>query len=128
MRLLIDTHVYAWWVQDDRRLSRRARAAMTDPNAELLVSAVVPWEIATKFHIGKWPEGGAILADLDAALVEDRLTPLPITLPHAARAGLFPWPHRDTFDRMLAAQAEIEQAVLVTADPIFAGAGVETLW
>lgn len=128
MKLLLDTHIYAWWVRDDRRLSRRVREAMISPESQLIVSAVVPWEIATKFRVGKWPEGGAILADLDAALVEDRLTPLPITLAHATRAGLLPWPHRDPFDRMLAAQAEMEGARLVTADPIFAGAGVEVMW
>lgn len=94
---------------------------------ELLLSAVVPWEIATKFRIGKWAGGGAILANLGEAIEAKRLTPLPITLVHAAEAGLLPWAHRDPFDRLLAAQAALENAVLVSADPVFAGAGIEIL-
>lgn len=128
MRLLLDTHAYAWWATGDRRLSRVARDAIETPDATVLVSAAIPWEIAAKFHIGKWERGDAILADLDRALTAQRLTGLPITLPHAARAGLLPWPHRDPFDRMFAAQAEIEEAVLVTADPAFGGIAVEILW
>ncbi len=128
MRLLIDTHAYAWWVTNDRRLSRRAREEMVAPTADLLVSAVVAWEIANKFRIGKWPGGDAILADLDLALVEDRLTALPITLAHARRAGLIASDHRDPFDRMLAAQAEAEGVAVVTADPVFRGMGIEVVW
>ena len=128
MRLRLDTHVYAWWATGDRRLSPTARAAIEAEEAELIVSAVVPFEIATKFHIGKWPGGDAILANLDDALRTQRLVPLPITLPHATRAGLLPWEHRDPFDRLLAAQAEIEGAALVTADPVFGGSGLEVMW
>lgn len=128
MRLLLDTHAYAWWVTNDRKLSRRARDAMVAADAELLISAVVPWELAMKFRLGKWPGADAILADLDAALVEDRLTPLPITLDHARRAGLLPGDHRDPFDRTLAAQARAERVAVVTADPVFARMGVEVVW
>ena len=128
MRLLLDTHAYAWWVTNDRKLSRRARDLMSAPDAVLLISAVVPWEIAFKFRLGKWPGADAILADLDAALIEDRLTPLPITLAHARRAGLLPSEHRDPFDRTLAAQAEAEGVPVVTADPVFGGMGVEVVW
>ena len=128
LKLLVDTHAYAWWATGDGRLTPRARAAVEDPGAELLISAVVPWELAIKLRAGKWPQADAILADLDAALVEDRLTPLPITLDHARRAGLLASDHRDPFDRVLAAQAEAEGAALVTADPAFARMGIEVLW
>jgi PIN domain nuclease of toxin-antitoxin system len=128
LRLLLDTHAYAWWVADDRRLPERTREVLVAAEAELLVSAVVPWELATKFRIGKWPGADLILADLAAALVEDRLTPLPITLDHARRAGLLASIHKDPFDRVLAAQAEIEGVPIVTADPAFRAMDVETLW
>lgn len=128
MRLLLDTHAYAWWATGDRRLTERARAALEAPEAELLISAVVPWELAIKLRAGKWPGAEAILVDLDAALVARRLTALPITLAHARRAGLLPSPHKDPFDRMLAAQAEIERTPIVTADPVFAAMGASVVW
>ena len=128
MRLLLDTHAYAWWVTDDPRLSSKARTSLISGLADVLVSAVVPWELATKLRLGKWPDAASILADLDAALVEDRLTPLTITLDHARRAGLLASAHKDPFDRLLAAQAEAEGVPIVTADPAFGAMGVETLW
>lgn len=76
---------------------------MIAPGTDLLIRAVMPWEIAMKLRVGKWPGAEAILTDLDAALV-DRLTALPITLAHARRVGLLPSPHKDPFDRMLTAQ------------------------
>ena len=128
MKLLLDTHVYAWWATGDRRLSRAARAGLETADAELLISSVVAWELANKLRIGKWPAAEAILGDLTSAVAAKRLTPLPITLAHARRAGLIPSDHRDPFDRLLAAQAEIEDAALVTADPAFGQLGVEVVW
>lgn len=128
MRLLLDTHAYAWWATGNPRLSRTARAALEAPGSEPIVSAIVAWEIATKFRIGKWPGGDRILEDLDSAIVAKRLTPLPVTLVHARRAGLLPADHRDPFDRLLAAQAEIERAAMVTVDPVFAEMGSEVVW
>ena len=128
MKLLLDTHAYAWWATGDRRLTRAAREGIESPEAVLLVSIVVAWEIANKFRLGKWPGADAILANLDEALVARRLTPLPVTLAHARRAGLLPSDHRDPFDRLLAAQAELEGAALVTADPVFRPLGLELLW
>lgn len=64
VRLLLDTHAYAWWATGNRKLSRRALVALEAPEAELLISAVVPWELAFKFRLGK-PGADAILADLD---------------------------------------------------------------
>lgn len=101
---------------------------MEADDSELLISAVVPWELATKFRIGKWPGADAILADLDSAVSTRRLTPLPITLAHARRAGLLSSRHKDPFDRVLAAQAEIEAISVVTADPAIAAMGVEMMW
>ncbi len=99
---------------------------MEADDSELLISSVVPWELATKFRIGKRPGADLILADLDSAVSIRRLTPLPITLGHARRAGLLPSPHKDPFDRVLA--AEIEAAPVVTVDPAVAAMGVEVVW
>jgi PIN domain nuclease of toxin-antitoxin system len=88
----------------------------------------VPWELAIKLRAGKWAQAEAILVDLDSALVARRLTGLPITLAHARRAGLLCSTHKDPFDRLLAAQAEIERASIVTADPVFRQIGLEVVW
>ena len=128
LRFLLDTHVYAWWVSDEFRLSRSVRELLSAPDAEPVISAVVPWELANKFRVGKWPTADAILRDLEAALREQRLMPLPISLDHARRAGLLAGEHRDPFDRMLAAQAQAEQIPVVTVDPAFARLGVPVIW
>ena len=94
----------------------------------MLVSAASIWEMATKHRRGRWPEVAMLLVDPEATLAAERMTGLPMTFAHARAAGQLTWDHRDPFDRMLAAQAIAEQATLVTADPIFAGVGVTTLW
>jgi PIN domain nuclease of toxin-antitoxin system len=128
VRILLDTHAYFWWETDHPKLSRRARELITAAETEVLVSAVVAWELATKAHLGKWPGAAEVVADVERALVEEAFAPLPIRLPHARAAGLLPSAHRDPFDRMLAAQAQIENVPLVSADPAFRGFAIEVLW
>src|SRR5207245_612501 len=112
----------------DPKLSRRAHAAIEDDATEVLVSAVTAWELATKARLGKWPDAARIAADIEAILVANAFQPLSITMRHAKRAGELPSPHRDPFDRMLAAQSEIEGIPLVSADPIFQSLGTRILW
>jgi PIN domain nuclease of toxin-antitoxin system len=128
MRILLDTHTYFWWETDDRRLSAAARDAIKNAGNNILVSAVTAWELATKARFGKWPEAADLAADIAAALQAEAFEPLPISLEHARMAGFLPSPHRDPFDRMLAAQAQVEGIALVTADPVFRGLGVRVLW
>lgn len=128
LKLLIDTHVYVWWVTDHGRLSPSARRAIEADESEILLSAVVPWELAIKVQLGKWPEGEGVLADMEDALISERLQPLPITHAHGSRAGRLASDHRDPFDRVLAAQAQIESACVVTADRAFKTLGVEIIW
>jgi PIN domain nuclease of toxin-antitoxin system len=77
---------------------------------------------------GKWPEAAILAQDIQTALREESFEPLPVTLEHARLAGFLPGPHRDPFDRMLAAQAQIEAVPLITADPAFRGFGTRVLW
>src|SRR6266568_7270348 len=128
MRILLDTHVYFWWETNNPRLSAAARESITAADTEVLVSAVTAWELATKARFGKWPEAAELVADIAAALDSEGFEPLPITLEHARVAGLLPARHRDPFDRMLAAQAQIENVPLVTVDPVFSALGVRVLW
>ena len=127
MRLLLDTHVLAWWVLDTDALSSKARSAIA-VSARILVSAVSAFEMANKHRLGKWPGIGDFIADFVPAMQRENFDVLALTSDHAIRAGLLPGPHRDPFDRLLAAQALTENLVLVTRDPAFAEFGVETLW
>ena len=128
MRLLLDTHTLLWWLTDDARLSSRARSLIADESNEIFVSAASAWEVATKQRIGKLdevPEAAARFVELVAA---DGFIPLPITQTHSLRAGGYEVEHRDPFDRMLAAQGELESLVLVTRDSAFETFGTETEW
>ena len=128
MRLLLDTHTLLWWLTDDARLSSRARSLIADESNEIFVSAASAWEVATKQRIGKLdevPEAAARFVELVAA---DGFIPLPITQAHSVRAGGYEVEHRDPFDRMLAAQGELESLVLVTRDSAFETFGTETEW
>lgn len=121
-RYLLDTHVLAWWLGDVRQLRPAVRDVIADAENTILVSAVSVWEMAQKHGRGRWPEIEAFLADAEAILREERMQVVPLTLAHAVDAGALDWAHRDPFDRMLAAQAVAEAAVLVTADRVFATA------
>jgi PIN domain nuclease of toxin-antitoxin system len=128
MRLLLDTHALLWWFTDDAQLSATARAAIADEANEIFVSAVSAWEIATKQRIGKLallPEASARFGELVAA---DGFTHLPVNHLHSLRAGSYAVEHRDPFDRMLAAQSELEGLLLVSCDRAFAAFACRTLW
>ena len=128
MRLLLDTHALLWWQTDDARLSAPARAAIADEANEVFVSAASAWEIATKLRIGKL-EGVPHAAErFDELVRADGFRHLAVDHRHALRAGGYPQTHRDPFDRMLAAQSELEALTLVSVDPAFAAFGTPTLW
>jgi len=128
MRLLLDTHALLWWFTDDRRLSTDARAAIADEGNEVLVSAASAWEIATKQRLGKLDEVPKAAERFSELVAADGFGHLAVSHLHALRAGGYNSEHRDPFDRMLAAQSELESLVLVTRDPAFAGFPVKTLW
>jgi PIN domain nuclease of toxin-antitoxin system len=127
MRLLLDTHVWLWMIARPERLSAEARARLEDPANELFLSAASAWEISIKHRLGKLelPEPPERL--VPSRLARDGVTPLPVTVDHALRVAVLPDLHRDPFDRLLVAQAQIEGLVLVTADPAIAGYGAEIL-
>lgn len=128
MRLLLDTHTLLWWFDGDVKLSRKVRAFILDQNNEILVSTASAWEIATKSRHGKLPKAAKIAPFLPRAVAEQGFTVLPISITHAHRAGWLDSAHRDPFDRMLAAQAEIEGLTLATTDAFFSSLGITTIW
>ena len=128
LRLLLDTHAVLWWLQGDEALSRRARDAIADDASEVFVSAASAMEITTKYRIGKLPRAARLARGFEEMLDSQGFTPLPISLRHAQVAGLLAIPHKDPFDRLLIAQAQIETLTLVSNEALFDGFGVMRLW
>ncbi len=128
MRFLLDTHAFVWGLVSPERLSATARTAMTDPSADLLVSSVTGWEIATKVRAGKWPEAAATPPDLAMSLRQLRATTVDLTLDDGLAAGRLEWAHADPFDRMLVAQALSRGLMIITMDPAITAHPVPTLW
>tara|TARA_E500000178_G_C16675727_1_gene597131 strand:+ start:178 stop:576 length:399 start_codon:yes stop_codon:yes gene_type:complete len=125
---LLDSHVLLWWWFDPDRLSTAVRELVIDPSTPVLVSAASVWELSLKHHQGKLPELSGVITDLPGLLQADGFEALPISLAHGLRAGGYSQPHRDPFDRMLAAQAELDRLVLLTADPQLSSFPCQTLW
>ena len=128
MRILLDTHAFLWWLAGDEQLSDAARAAIADEDNDVFVSAASAWEIATKHRIGKLPAVAAIVADLDGVLSDQSFIGLSISIRHGQAAGALPGPHRDPFDRMLIAQAMLDDLTLVSNEQAFDAYGVRRLW
>jgi PIN domain nuclease of toxin-antitoxin system len=129
VRLLLDTHAFLWWVFADAKLSRQARVAIADDEQnDILVSAASAWEITTKFRIGKLADAGAVALDVAATVASEGFGELPVSVRHAQRAGDLGGRHRDPFDRMLVAQALIENLTLVSNERAFDAYGVKRLW
>jgi PIN domain nuclease of toxin-antitoxin system len=128
VKLLLDTHAFLWAAMEPRLLSAKIRRRLEDPSTGIVVSAASAWEIATKFRLGKLPGAAAIVADYAAAVRGMQAQSLAIQDNHALRAGSLPQIHRDPFDRLLVAQAEIEELTLVSKDRALRQFGVELLW
>ena len=128
MDLLLDTHALIWWWADDARLSPTARSAMADPDNRVLVSAASAWEMATKQRLGKLAGLPTVPNEFTDQLARSGFEWLPISGAHALRAGSHSAEHRDPFDRMLAAQAELENLTLVSCDAALNAFGCRLLW
>jgi PIN domain nuclease of toxin-antitoxin system len=124
VKLLLDTHAALWWLADDDRIGEQVIRHLTDDTNQVLISAVVIWELAIKRSLGKLdaPE------DLAPTLLGAGAQPLPVTLEHAAAVEKLPWRHRDPFDRMLVAQALTEDAAIVSRDEPLSEYGVAIVW
>ncbi len=116
MRLLLDTHTFLWWVSDDDRLPTRARRAIGHPRNEVLVSAVSGWEVAVNAQLGRIDLPDPPDRFVPEQLHQNAFGALPVTMSHALAVSRLPNLHRDPFDRLLIAQAMIEQLSLVTGD------------
>lgn len=127
MRLLLDTHALLWFATDVEKLRHDTLQSIYDAD-RVLVSAVSAYELALKLNQGKLPVARRLLADFAQYLERQRFETLPVSLAHAETAGRLPLDHRDPFDRMLAAQALVEELTLVSIDDKLDQFGVKRLW
>lgn len=128
MRLLLDTHAFLWFVLNDASLSAPAQALISDPRNDVLISPATYWEIAIKVGIGKYQLPGPFADFMDDQIARNDLTILPITVGHAAIVASLPFYHKDPFDRLLIAQAIVENMPVLSVDAAFDPYPVTRLW
>lgn len=126
MKVLIDTHVFLWGLQDEAKLSRKVSSLL--PVAEVWISVASIWEIITKVQTGKLELPAPVGGYLTKKLSENGILLLQINFEHVKRLEGLPLHHRDPFDRMLVAQSIEERIPLVTADPLFTRYPIERVW
>ncbi len=111
---LIDTHILLWWLSDDKKLTKKIKAILSNPDNEIIVSAVTLWEIAIKKSLNKLKTPDF----LKEVLHENSFKILPMTGDHALYVEHLPHIHSDPFDRLLIAQSIVEKVPLITKDPM----------
>jgi PIN domain nuclease of toxin-antitoxin system len=128
VRLLLDTHAFLWFVLNDPSLSPAARALISDPQNDVLISPVTCWEIAIKVSIGRYQLPGPFADFMNDQIARNALTMLSITVGHTAAVASLPFHHKDPFDRLLISQAIVENVPLLSADTVFDSYTVTRLW
>lgn len=128
MKLLLDTHALIWWLAGDEALSPRARDAIANDANGVLVSAASAMEVATKVRIGKLPSAAALAQDFEAIVAAQGFVELPISVRHARLAGEMLIAHKDPFDRLLIAQAQVEGLTLVSNEALFDSFALGRWW
>lgn len=124
--MLLDTHIFLWWLADSPRLSRKIRAKLGSPDEDVFVSAASIWEIAIKMALGKLSIKEQDGARLEQLIPACGFTELPVRALHAARVKDLPRHHTDPFDRLLISQAWVEGITIVTADHAFKAYPIST--
>lgn len=121
---LPDTHALLWWLGDDQRLSERTRDVISSGEVPVVFSAASIWEVAIKAATGRLRVAG----DYVQALIDDGFAELPISARHADAAGRLPLLHRDPFDRLIVAQAQLEGLTVFSRDARLTAYDVDVRW
>ena len=127
MRILLDTQAWLWAASAPERFSSRARSLVEATDSELFLSAASAWEIAIKYALGKLRLPEAPVKYVPSRVEHLRMITLPINLDHALHVATLPHHHRDPFDRLLIAQAQLEDLLILTADPILGAYDVKII-
>ncbi len=128
MNILLDTHAFLWWITDSPRLSETARELIGDRNNTLYWSAASSWEVSIKYALGRLPLPEAPEIFLPSELQKNHIESLHVTDAYAFQAGKLPLHHRDPFDRMLVAQAQLESLSLLTNDELLRHYDIDARW
>jgi len=128
MRLLLDTHVFLWWVEGRDDVSRKATRAIADAENECFVSVASCWEMAIKLSLGKLRLDAPLQEFVPEQMAANRFRLLPIDFRHVIGVAGLPFHHRDPFDRLLIAQAVCESMTIISADRTIKRYGVRRIW
>ena len=128
MRILLDTRTFLWWITSDQRLSQRSIELISDGSNELLFSTASGWEIAIKAGLGRLDMPDPLDRFVTEHLFRNHIGVLPIHLSHTFQVHTLPQLHRDPFDRILIAQAQVEGLPILSSDRLFAKYDVVVLW
>lgn len=128
MRLLLDTHIFLWFIMRDPSLSRNTLDQLENGTHELLLSTASMWELAIKVSTGKLQVSNNLEDFFHQQLAQNDITELPITISHVAHVAYLPLHHRDPFDRLIIAQAIVERVPILTADEAFKLYPVQIIW
>lgn len=128
MKLLLDTHAFIWWDSEPDKLSAQALALCQDRRNILLLSVASAWEIQIKLQLGKLQLRLPLASVIEGQQQTNNAEVLPVTLDHVLALSSLPDHHKDPFDRLLIAQANVEDAVLISSDPVFAKYPVKLAW
>ena len=114
--MLLDTHIFLWWLFDEKKFSKKIRNTLQNFDNPVFVSSATVWEIATKYRLGKLPKASSVAENVPYWITRAGFKPLAISPEHAQLSGSWDIAHRDPFDRMLAAQAKLEDLALISVD------------
>ncbi len=128
MKLLLDTHTFIWWDSEPAKLSARALALCQDPSNILFFSVASAWEMQIKLQLGKLALKLPLATVIEGQRQTNDFKILAVELPHILALQSLPTPHKDPFDRLLIAQANVEGAALISSDPVFAEYSVTVIW
>jgi len=118
MSYLLDTHTFMWWVLDNPKLNKETRTLMSETDAGLFLSAASAWEMVIKAQVGKLILPEPVIDFIRKQLVLNDIASLDITTEHALKVFSLPLHHKDPFDRMLIAQAIVEDLTIITNDEL----------
>jgi PIN domain nuclease of toxin-antitoxin system len=126
-RVLLDTHALVWWLEAKENLSRKAKEIIEESETVVFVSAASGWELAIKTQIGKF-KSAELVEGLEREIEKEGFLELPISMKHALQAGSLSSAHKDPFDRLLIAQAQVEEVPIISNDKVFDGFSFRRVW
>ena len=128
MKLLLDTHTFIWWDSEPQRLSQQVLKMCQDPDNVLLASVASLWEMQIKLQLGKLKLNKPLTELVSGQQAINNIDILDVKLEHILALAKLPSHHKDPFDRLLIAQADIEEAILVSKDQVFTKYEVRVVW